>query len=102
MQYVAFFFAGAFLCNCVPHSVAAVQGLSFPTPFAKPHGVGLSSPIVNFAWGLFNLVIGLALLGNWPIRIGLQPPFLVFLAGVAVMGAFSSTHFGKVRRNGDL
>jgi hypothetical protein len=99
MEFAAFFFAGAFLCNSVPHIVCGLQGMPFPTPFAKPHGVGLSSPIINFAWGLFNLVAGLALLRKWPIHIEPQAPFLVFLLGVAVVGAYSSIHFGRVRRN---
>jgi hypothetical protein len=99
MEYVAYFFAGAFLCNCVPHLVCGVQGSSFPTPFAKPHGVGLSSPLMNFAWGFFNLIVGLLLLWKWPVQIGLNASFLVFLVGVGVIGAFTSVHFGKVRSN---
>jgi hypothetical protein len=100
MEYIAYFFGGAFLCNCVPHVVCGLQGSSFPTPFAKPHGVGLSSSVVNFAWGFFNLVVGLLLLWRWPVQIGPNAPFVVFLLGAALMGAYSSTHFGKVRRNG--
>jgi hypothetical protein len=99
MDYVAQFFAGAFLCNCVPHIVCGLQGSSFPTPFAKPRGVGMSSPVVNFAWGFLNLIVGLVLFSNWPVRIGSNPSFLIFLLGVGVMGVYSSIHFGKVRRN---
>jgi len=100
MDYVAQFFAGAFLCNCVPHLVCGLQGSSFPTPFAKPHGVGMSSPVVNFAWGLLNLIVGLVLLSNWPVRVGLNTSFLILLLGVGVLGVYSSIHFGKVQRNG--
>ena len=100
MNYVAQFFAGAFLCNCIPHVVCGLQGLSFPTPFAKPHGVGMSSPLVNFAWGLSNLIAGLVLLSNWAVRVGLNTSFLTLLLGVCVSGVYSSIHFGKVRRNG--
>jgi hypothetical protein len=100
MDYVAQFFAGAFLCNCVPHMVGGLQGSSFPTPFAKPPGVGMSSPVLNFAWGLLNLIVGLVLLTNWPIRIGLNTSFFVFLLGVGLLGAYASIHFGKVRRAG--
>lgn len=99
MDYVAQFFAGAFLCNCVPHMVCGLQGSSFPTPFAKPHGVGMSSPVVNFAWGLLNLIVGLVLLSNWPVRVGLNASFLIFLLGIGVLGVYSSIHFGKVRHN---
>jgi hypothetical protein len=99
MEFVAYFFEGAFLCNCVPHLVCGLQGFEFPTPFAKPHGVGLSSPVVNFAWGFFNLVLAFLLFWKWPIQIGVNSPFAVFLVGVALLGAFASLHFGKVRRN---
>lgn len=100
MDHVTHFFAGAFLCNCVPHLVAGSQGAPFPTPFAKPHGVGLSSPLVNFAWGFANLLAGLALFAIRPVQLGINAAFLAFLLGVAVLGVFSSIHFGKVRRNG--
>jgi hypothetical protein len=100
MDHVAQFFAGAFLCNCVPHLVCGLQGSSFPTPFAKPRGIGLSSPVMNFAWGFFNLVVGLTLLSTSPVRVGLNASFLIFLMGAGVLGVWLSIHFGKVRRNG--
>jgi hypothetical protein len=100
MDYVAQFLAGAFLCNCVPHMICGLQGSSFPTPFAKPRGVGMSSPVVNFAWGLLNLIVGLVLLSNRPVRVGLNASFLIFMLGVGVLGVYLSIHFGKVRRNG--
>jgi hypothetical protein len=46
-NYVACFFAGAFLANVVPHFFHGISGDRFPTPFAKPPGRGLSSPTVN-------------------------------------------------------
>ncbi len=55
MQIIALVFAGAFLCNCVPHLCAGLTGQKFPTPLARPRGVGLSPPLVNFVWGAFNL-----------------------------------------------
>jgi hypothetical protein len=100
MGYVTNFFAGAFLCNCVPHLVSALQGSPFPTPFAKPHGVGLSTPLVNFIWGFANLLAGLGLVAIRPVQLGVNVPFLLFMLGVGVVGAFSSIHFGKVRRDG--
>jgi hypothetical protein len=60
-NYVACFFAGAFLANVVPHFVHGISGDRFPTPFAHPPGKGLSSPTVNVAWALLNLVIGFVL-----------------------------------------
>jgi hypothetical protein len=59
--YIAYFFAGAFLVNAVPHFVNGVSGRPFPTPFASPPGRGLSSPTVNVLWGTLNLGIGYVL-----------------------------------------
>jgi hypothetical protein len=100
MDYVAQFFAGAFLCNCAPHLVCGLQGSSFPTPFAKPRGVGMSSPVMNFAWGFLNLILGLLLLSTWPVQVGLSASFLIFLLGAGALGVYLSIHFGKIRRNG--
>ncbi|PZF10037.1 hypothetical protein DEJ25_13475 [Curtobacterium sp. MCPF17_011] len=54
--------AGAVLSNAVPHFVNGISGNPFPTPFAKPPTVGLSSPVTNTAWGLSNAAAGYALL----------------------------------------
>ncbi|GAB4519845.1 MAG: hypothetical protein Tsb0020_38420 [Haliangiales bacterium] len=57
-----YFFGGVFLANFVPHFIAGVSGRRFPSPFAKPPFRGLSSPIVNVLWGLFNLAVAYTLL----------------------------------------
>jgi hypothetical protein len=57
-NYVACFFAGAFLANFVPHFVHGISGDRFPTPFARPPGKGLSSPTLNVAWAFLNLLVG--------------------------------------------
>jgi hypothetical protein len=56
-NYIACFFAGAFLANVVPHFFHGISGDRFPTPFAHPPGRGLSSPTVNVVWARINLVI---------------------------------------------
>jgi hypothetical protein len=56
-DFLAYFFAGAFLANCLPHLGNGVSGRSFQSPFAKPPGKGLSSPVVNVCWGFFNLAV---------------------------------------------
>jgi hypothetical protein len=99
MNDVAAFFAGAFLGNCVPHLVAGLQGMPFPTPFARPRGIGNSPPIVNFLWGAINLLAGVVLLRIGDVTIGLNLPFLVFIMGVLVTGSLMSNHFGKVMRS---
>ena len=61
---VAHFFAGTFLSNGVPHFVNGISGRRFPTPFASPPGVGLSSPTLNVVWGFANFVVGSVLLAT--------------------------------------
>jgi len=99
MHYIADFFAGAFLCNCLPHLAAGLQGMPFPSPFSKPPGEGDSSPPVNFLWGFFNLLAGAYLLYICPVVIGLDLSLLSLLLGVFSLGFWISFHFGKVQRN---
>ena len=61
-KLVACFFGGVFLANFFPHFIAGVSGVRFFTPFAKPPFRGLSSPIVNVLYALFNLAVAYALL----------------------------------------
>ena len=97
MTEIALFFAGALLCNAIPHLAAGTRGEPFPTPFAKPHGVGLSSPPVNFFWGSLNLAIGVILLSLHPLPDPISLDSGVFAAGFLLIGAYTSYHFGKVR-----
>ena len=99
MNYIIDFFTGAFLCNCIPHLVSGLQGAPFPTPFAKPAGVGDSSPVVNFFWGAFNGLIGAFILFRHPVAAGFNPDFITLVLGALVVGTQSSIHFGKVRRD---
>ena len=101
MHPISSLFAGALLCNALPHLVAGLQGMPFPTPFAKPHGVGDSSPVVNFAWGFANLLAGLALLGWHPVNVGMNGDFAILLAGAFALGVLMARHFGKVRGTGN-
>jgi len=97
-DYLAHFFAGAFLANGVPHFVQGICGNKFQTPFASPPGVGESSAIVNVLWSFLNLIVGVALL-----RIffpPLPPPLGISAAtalGALVMALWLANHFGKVR-----
>lgn len=97
MNFVALFFAGAFLCNCIPHLSAGLQGLPFPTPFAKPRGIGKSSPFLNFIWGVANLMVGVRLTLRHPFAVELSPEFTAFAVGGLIMGSYLSRHFGKVQ-----
>lgn len=94
-DYIAAFFAGAFLTNVVPHFVNGVSGDPFPTPFAKPAGKGLSSPTVNVVWALFNLVVGYVLLLAGKVLNGERLTLLVFFAGIAAISIMASRSFAK-------
>ena len=94
---IAAVFTGMFLINCIAHVAAGLLGMPFPTPFAKPHGVGLSSPMVNLLWGMVNLVVGLALLAAHPQQIGFNAGYIALLLGALALGLSMARHFGKVR-----
>jgi hypothetical protein len=98
MYFISLFLAGAFFCNCVPHLVAGLQGMPFPTPFATPRGVGNSSPLINFLWGALNLGVGLLILTRHPVTLGANLECVSVALGALVLGVFMSVHFGKVRR----
>jgi len=97
--YVAWFFAGVFLANAIPHTVQGISGNPFPTPFASPPGRGNSPPELNVIWGFFNLVVGGVLIDLTLPQ--LPPPWpLVALAliGALLMALRLANHFGKVRK----
>ena len=99
MNYLVMFFAGAFLCNSVPHLCAGLQGARFPTPFARPRGVGNSPPLVNFLWGAFNLAIGVFILSRHTVAIGPNYDLLALAVGVLTLGTYLSIHFGRARNS---
>ncbi|WP_063053115.1 hypothetical protein [Nocardia arthritidis] len=90
---LARFAAGALLVNAVPHTVKGLSGERFPTPFANPPGVGLSSPTENIAWGAVNLVVGSALLRGGPRTTGEK---IAAAAGGALMAVGISYYFGTL------
>lgn len=94
-EYVACFFAGAFLANVVPHFVNGISGNPFPTPFAKPPGKGLSSPLVNVLWALANLVAGYILFRAGKVSSGNELALATFFAGIVIISTTSSVHFEK-------
>lgn len=94
-EYLACFFAGAFLANAVPHFVHGISGNRFPTPFAKPPGKGLSAPLVNTAWALLNLVIGAILFHAGKVTTGGLAALIVFFAGIAALSLMMSVQFAS-------
>jgi len=92
-NYVACFFAGAFLANVVPHFFHGISGDRFPTPFAKPPGRGLSSPTVNVVWSWINLVVGYLLFRAGPVSTENQATLVLFLCGIIAMSTILSFRF---------
>lgn len=94
-DYIACFFAGAFLANVVPHFVHGISGDPFPTPFAHPPGRGLSSPTVNVVWALVNLVAGYVLFRLGGVSEGNILSLVVFFAGFALLSLAMSVQFAR-------
>ena len=93
---VSYLFGGAFLTNAVTHFVSGVMGRPFQSPFAKPHGVGLSSSTVNVLWGSFNMAVGYVLI----CRVGqfdLHSSEHVIASGLGVLflGVITARLFGR-------
>jgi hypothetical protein len=91
-NYIAAFFAGLFLANVVPHYVNGVSGNGFPTPFANPPGLGLSSPLINVLWALLNLVIGYFLFKGGKVSGNKWALFLFFI-GISLISIQLGMHF---------
>jgi small-conductance mechanosensitive channel len=89
-HYLAAFFAGLFLANTIPHFVNGVPGHPFPTPFADPPAQGLSSPITNVLWALFNLVIGYLLFRFSRVTPTNKLSLLIFFAGIVFISLWLS------------
>jgi hypothetical protein len=103
MDYLAYFAAGLFLTNGIPHFVNGISGRKFQSPFASPPGVGESSSLTNVVWGLINFVIGYLLLaGVGDFSTGINLDALFFAIGVVVMALILSWHFGRVREKNKL
>lgn len=92
-HYLAAFWAGMFLSNSVPHLIKGVSGDFFPTPFAKPPGKGLSSPIVNVTWALFNLAVTGLLFKVAKFSADDYLAVLICFIGFAFMSFFSAKNF---------
>jgi len=92
-HYLACFFAGAFAANVVPHFVNGIAGDPFPTPFANPPGKGLSSPTVNVAWSLVNMLIAFFLFRSAHLSMDEPVSLAVFFAGIAALSLPLSKRF---------
>jgi len=96
LQFLSYFFGGAFLVNALPHLVSGLMGRPFQSPFAKPPGEGFSSSTINVLWGFFNLVIGYLLvcrIGNFDLRN--TGDVVALGTGALLIALFSARHFGR-------
>jgi len=93
--YLLLVLAGMLLTNGVPHFVRGLCGQPFPSPFARPPGIGDSSPLVNVYWGFANLAGGTALFMRFPPTRALA--WAIFSAGCLLMGTQLARHFDRVR-----
>jgi hypothetical protein len=97
LDYLSYFWGGAFLANAVPHYVSGVMGRPFQSPFAKPPGRGLSSSTVNVVWGFFNLAVAYLLIchvGHFDLRA--WPDALAAGLGGLLMGLMLARTFGRI------
>ena len=92
-HYLCAFVAGMFLANCVPHFVNGVSGNAFPTPFSNPPGKGLSLPVINVLWGLFNFLVGFFLYRYSKTSTQNKLSLFIFFAGFALMSIMLSMTF---------
>ena len=96
--YLLEFLGGALLANGVPHFVQGTSGNPFQSPFAKPPGVGESSPLSNVLWGFANLLAGALLLHFFrPRGCAAWAGWGAVGLGVLLMSISSPCVFGKVR-----
>jgi hypothetical protein len=72
--------------------VNGVSGNGFPTPFANPPGLGLSTPVINVLWALLNLVIGFFLFKAGKVSTNKWAQ-LIFFIGIALISIQLSMHF---------
>lgn len=95
-HYFSYFFGGVFLVNAIPHFISGVMGHPFQTPFAAPPGQGLSSAVVNVAWGALNVIMGYLLIcrvGTFELRR--TKHVLILGLGAFAMAIMLAQTFGK-------
>jgi hypothetical protein len=94
-HYFSAIWSGMFFANFVPHFVQGISGNAFPTPFARLKRKTLSSPTVNVAWALFNLIAGYILFRTACISPSNIFSLLFFLTGIACISLWLSKRFSQ-------
>ena len=93
--YVIAFFAGTFFINMLPHYIHGITGKEFPTPFADPPGVGLSSPTLNVIWALINLTLSLFLFYFGRLGKRKRSIWISIVTGAVLMSFYTAHYFGN-------
>jgi hypothetical protein len=96
LHELSYFAGGLVLANAIPHFVSGTMGRPFQSPFAKPHGEGLSSSTINAVWGFFNLVIAYLLIcrvGDFELRA--TADVVALGLGMLLAALFSAWGFGR-------
>jgi hypothetical protein len=96
LHYVSYFFGGMFIANAIPHFVSGTMGRPFQSPFATPHGVGLSSSKVNVLWGAFNMIVSYLLIcrvGDFDLRNSVEAASVG--VGALIMAVICAHLFGR-------
>jgi hypothetical protein len=95
--YLAYFIAGLFLANGVPHFVNGISGRKFRSPFASPPAAGESSAVVNVIWGMVNFIIGYLLIsGIGRFRIDFSLDVLMVFLGALIAALGLAWFFSRV------
>ena len=92
-HYLAALGAGFFLTNVMPHMANGISGREFPSPFADPPGVGMSSPTINVVWALINLFLGYVLLRVSRVKFDDSLGMLVLFVGIAICALMCAMSF---------
>ena len=98
--FLAYFFAGGFIANGVPHFINGISGKKFRTPFSKPMTTGESSPVLNVIWGVVNFLIGFALvfsIGHF--QFGFTLATVMLILGFVIMSVVLALILERMRKN---
>ncbi|MEZ4380697.1 MAG: hypothetical protein R3A79_05090 [Nannocystaceae bacterium] len=99
MELFAHCLGALLLVNSLPHLLHGVCGYPFPTPFARPRGIGLSPPRTNVLWGGANFAAACALLfGVGELRFGANVDTVAVFAAGAAAALLISASAGRSRR----
>jgi hypothetical protein len=105
MTFIAYFFAGTFFSNGIPHLTNGISGRRFPKrfPFRKAGEPATSferwssAPVPNVIWGMLNYVIGYLLVNKvGDFSVAQTADIASVILGFVICSIFLSWNFGRV------